>query len=850
MALENLKTVFQCFRDANLTLKPKKCALFQSEVSYLGHVVSEQGVSCDPKKTEAVRDWPQPCSVTDVRSFLGLASYYRKFIPNFSTIAAPLTELTQKNKQFCWSESCEQAFQNLKNLLSSPPVLAYPVEDAPFILDTDASLTGVGGVLSQIQSGEERVIAYASQSLNKAQRNYCTTHRELLAVVTFIQHFRHYLIGRNFLIRTDHASLTWLKNFRNAEGMLARWLVVIDMYDFHIEHRKGSLHGNADGLSRRSRVCKRVGCPDCLDRRKPSSETTTASMDTDAPEEDVLAINLNRFANVCPIQGAKKQSAATKTQEPNWLDTWTKDEIRNMQREDPDIGEFLKLQESGQGKPSRDIIHGLPPDVRKLCQQWELLATYEQGVLCHQSEAGRDGSPCRRIVAPQILRDSIMEKLHNARTAGHLGRDKTKEAVMRRFYWPGLATDVKRWCLECDSCARRKPGPGFGKAPLCSTLQQVRQPLDRIAIDIVGGLATTRNGNRYIMVVADYFSKWTEAYAIHDHTASTVADKLLTEFICRFGAPSQIHTDQGREFEGELFTHLCRKLGVNKSRTTPYHPQSDGLVERFNRTLIQMLSIFVNDRRDDWDDHLPFVLMAYRASVHSSTGCTPNLIMLGRETNCPLDLMVGIPDQFPPDLCPNMYVNWMQKSMRRSFAFVHGSLGIAASRQEQNYDQGLRCRAFQAGDWVWRWYPPAVANKLGQGWTGPYLVIRKISTVTYSIQRSAEGPVISIHVDQLKPYSGRNPPANWGSFQASNNPDPSSQAPLPPLSPLPSPPCGANNQNIRGSEEEGHDKVKTTSGQRSGRTGQRSGLDEKTDVKPDVVTRSGRKVKPRDILSI
>ena len=166
-------------------------------------------------------------------------------------------------------------------------------------------------------------------------------------------------------------------------------------------------------------------------------------------------------------------------------------------------------------------------------------------------------------------------------------------------------------------------------------------PLEMIAIDIVGPLPRTENGNEYIMVVTNYFTKWAEAYAVTDNTAQTVADKLLNEFVCRFGVPQCIHTDQGREFESHLFARICEILEIEKTRTTPYRPQSDGLVERFNKTLQQMLSIFVNDNRSDWDDYIPFLLMAYRSSQQQSTQCTPNLLMLLGEVRLPLGVIVG-----------------------------------------------------------------------------------------------------------------------------------------------------------------------------------------------------------------
>ena len=204
-----------------------------------------------------------------------------------------------------------------------------------------------------------------------------------------------------------------------------------------------------------------------------------------------------------------------------------------------------------------------------------------------------------------------------------------------------MTESVKRWCKTCDVCARGKPGPGTGKSPL----QQFRvtAPMQCVAVDIVGPLPVSRDGNEYIIVLGDYFTKWQEAFPVQNHTALTVADKLVTEFFCRFGLAVQLHSDQGREFESDLFRTVCEKLGVEKTRTAPYRPQSDGLVERFNRTLKQMLSLFAHENPQDWDDHIPYLLMAYRATEHASTKCSPNLLMLGREITCPIDLIAGLP---------------------------------------------------------------------------------------------------------------------------------------------------------------------------------------------------------------
>ena len=212
--------------------------------------MSADGVSTDPEKVKAVVEWPEPRSSSDIRSFMGLCSYYKKFIEDFSTIARPLIRLTEKQVKFHWEDAERNAWETLKLKLTSTPVLAYPDPALPFILDTDASEYGIGAVLSQVKEGEERVICYGSRTLTKLERKYCVTRKEMLACVFFVRHFHHYLAGRHFTLRTDHSSLRWLRSFHSPEEQVARWLQIIDSYDFTIEHRPGKMHGNADAMSR------------------------------------------------------------------------------------------------------------------------------------------------------------------------------------------------------------------------------------------------------------------------------------------------------------------------------------------------------------------------------------------------------------------------------------------------------------------------------------------------------------------------------------------------------------------------------------------------------------------------
>ncbi|GBL98487.1 Retrovirus-related Pol polyprotein from transposon 297 [Araneus ventricosus] len=283
--LNNLHKVFQRLQKANLKLSPKKCMVFQKEVTYLGHVISAEGVKTHQGKIRAVVYWPRPETVHDLRSFLGLCTYYRRFVKNFSTIARPLHKLTEAKSNFSWTEECEKSFNSLKQALTSSPILTYPQTDKDFILDTDASNEGIGAVLSQNIGNEE-------------------------------QHFHHYLYGQKFLLRTDHASLRWLLNFKEPEGQIARWIQILQEYDFEIQHCKGTSHGNADALSRSP--C-RESCKHCSNVEKKFGIETDTSV-----------------------------RVLTTTS----IDPWSSCEIQNAQLEDPAIKSILEKKLNSADRPS------------------------------------------------------------------------------------------------------------------------------------------------------------------------------------------------------------------------------------------------------------------------------------------------------------------------------------------------------------------------------------------------------------------------------------------------------------------------------------------------------------------
>ena len=595
--ISNLSAVFDRLREANLRLKPQKCALARQEVTFLGHVITPEGIAVDPTKMSQVEKWPEPKCAWEVQQFLGLASYYRRFIKDFAKIAKPLHRLTEKVSTFDWTKECADAFVGLRQRLVSSPVLVFPDYRKPFILDTDASDVGIGAVLSQIQDdGQEHVVAYASRVLTKAERRYCVTRRELLAVVTFIQQFRPYLLSSHFTLRTDHGSLTWLWNFKEPEGQLAHWLEKLQEYDFSIVHRRGRSHGNADALS-----------------RLPCRQCGRDSHDVD-PSNPVYIISLQSHSE---------------------------SSIRDSQLSDDDVGPILRGKETGEKPPvTTSPSNARSPAFRRLYQIWDQLLV-QNGLLFRQFETEEGNASHLQLVLPKSLRTDVLQDLHSGAMGGHLGEDKMLGKLKERYYWPGHHKDIENWCKTCPECATRKTPTHRGRA----TLQPIAvgYPLQLVACDILGPLPRSSNGNCYLLVVADYFTRWMEAYPIPNQEASTVAQVLTKEFFLRFSPPEQLHSDQGRQFEADVLKEVCKLLGIQKTRTTPYHPQSDRLVERFNRTLLSMLATSIDKNQENWEDHIRAVCMAYNTGRQPTTGYSPFYLMFGRQAKLPIELAYGSP---------------------------------------------------------------------------------------------------------------------------------------------------------------------------------------------------------------
>ena len=577
-----LRNVFIRLRDAKLKLKLKKCHFLCKQVEFLGHQISAEGVATMPDKITAVQEWPTPSTAAGVRAFLGLAGYYRKFVKNFSKIAAPLHALTEKRAKFMWTKPCDVAFRILKERLTSAPVLAFPDlrPDAPvFILDTDASRCGMGAVLSQQQDGETRVIAYASKLFSSAQRNYSTYDRELLACVEFIEHFRHYLVAKQFLLRTDHEALKSLFSSAEPRGRRARWLERFAEYDFRIVHRAGRHHGNADAMSRLLTDTKEVAATQAAKDQAISSSLLPSWTSEENPTQQIKDLTPELPAaearDCSPPDIVASTSPPLLFVQPE-MESITMQDVRLAQRSDPDIQLVLTWYDEGTGsfvRPPEDQLSGVSKEVRRYCTELDHF-TVRDNVLWRQVE--QDSNNVFLLVIPESLQDKAIQCIHDIAVGGHLGYDKTTFKCRQRFFWYGMASHIKRYVSICPVCEQSSRKVSHGIAPLGTLICGYR--FERIYLDIVGPLPLSSQGHRYILVAIDGFTRWAQAFPLRSMTAEEVASVFVVGWVSLFGVPHSVHTDQGTQFTSTVFREMCRLLGIRKTQTTPYHPETEHVI--------------------------------------------------------------------------------------------------------------------------------------------------------------------------------------------------------------------------------------------------------------------------------
>jgi transposase InsO family protein len=694
--LEHLTLVISALRAANLKASPEKCEFAKESLIYLGHVVNKDGISPDPAKVRAINAMQAPRTVTEVRSFMGAVGYYGRFLPALAKEALPITKLLKGRTKFVWGDEQQWAFERIKLLLVSTPILRRPKFDQPFIVYTDWSKYAMGAILAQVDAeGQEYVCAYASKKTTPAEANYSAYEGEAFCVVWALRHFRWALWGVPFKLVTDHAALQWLHKSADLSSKLTRWLLKLQEYSYTVEYRRGPTHGNVDALSR---------VP--FDDPPPPPANTIVDTPPDGTDMFWGLYTLDGCgpSDWCPMilmsdghtDGARQQQPREPSPAP--------DDPAGAEPDSPDIYADVKCQVCGEsddedimvlcdkcdegyhttclvpplgGVPEEDWYcprcsddgdaggarhdGDLPDDyyadrdihLDQATLTWLIEGEYVYTMGANAQDRDRERRRInrraanyyhqadeiwrmptakfpepRRVPKPET-RQALLREYHNM---GHYGSNKVLSLLVKRYYWSGMAHDIRRYIARCAACLNKRAK--FQHTPDLRPLPIVPR-FHRVHVDLVGPLPRTQRGNKYIAVAIDAMTKWTMAGPIPDKTAATVAHFFKTQVIHQHGCMAELVCDQGSEFRGE-FADLCAAHYIRIKHTSAYAPQSNGQVERVNQTISNSLRRMAG--RDDWDLQLSTTVYGYNITVSASTGHSPFFLLYGRDPVLPDDL--------------------------------------------------------------------------------------------------------------------------------------------------------------------------------------------------------------------
>ena len=699
----HVRKILELLRKEKLYAKESKCEFFQSQVEFLGHIVGRDGLRMMEDKVQAITAWPSPTSVTHVRSFLGAAGYYRKFIKDFSKLASPLSELTKDGVIFTWKAEQEEAFRKLKGAISQRPVLLLPDSKLPFVVHTDASGFAVGGVLQQDQGRGLQPVAYISQKMLDAETRYPVHEQELLAIIVALRKWRPYLYGTKFKVLTDHKSLEHFKTQPVLSSRQARWKDTIAEYDFDIVYIKGKTNTVADSLSRR-----------------PDHEFNVTVAESHHCK--VLLSNGMLSNSVIPVPSMHINNVVS----PPLIKTLI-DAIIEAAKNDPEYQAKINTRSTRATSTPLDEKNGL---------------LYDKNA---------------RLVIPSdpSLRLRIMQELHDTPMAGHLGKDKTIEQIKRRFYWSGMDKEITEYVISCDLCQRNKTSsqstPG-----LLRPLPIPTRPWHVISMDFITSLPRTKKGFDSILVVVDKFSRMVHFIPTTTNVDATQVATLIIDSIVRLhGVPEAIISDRDPKFTGKFWQSFWSQLGTTLVMSTAFHPQTDGQTERTNRTLEQILRAYVNIKQNDWDQRLAMAELSINNSVHASTGYTPFYLNNGYELSLPMDhALAGI----YPNNNPTAKERINQLEEDRLLAYKN--IEKAQEYQIKYANQHRRDIKFQIGDQVLlstenlrmanhTFSSPKFACKF----FGPFKISKVINNNAYELSLP---PQLMIHpvlnINRLKPY--------------------------------------------------------------------------------------------------
>ena len=704
----HLNNIFERLSQHGLKLKLKKCSFLQTEVNYLGFIIDKDGIKPNQEKVEAIRALPAPTCVKEVRSFVGMCSYYRRFIPNFSHIAEPIIDLTRKYAHFKWTDVHQTAFQFIKDSLTTVPLLAYPDPNKPYTLYTDASDTCIGACLTQTCDEEEKPIYYLSHKLSRSQCKWSTVEKEAYAIHFSLQKLDYYLHNAEFVIKTDHKPLKYLLDSPMQNRKIQLWALGMAGYNCKVEYIEGTTNTCADLLSRH---------PENTGLEK---ERLEVGVDLDI-NENTYQVNVLDSSNFDPKTYASCDLPVKDSIEKCDLTDFKDFDMFVEQSKDDDLTAVkLKLDKGDLGK-----------DKQKHYLVVENLLYYISNV---------EDDPYLRLYVPKQLRSVVIEQYHDMN--GHMGVQKTFDSIRRKYYWPNLFKELNDFVTACVVCQTR-------------SLQKVKQPLQetdippypmaKISLDLSGPYPTSMSGNRYIIAFVDWFSGWPEAFAVPDKTADTVAHLLLEHIFPRFGCPLQIVTDNGTENVNQIIKNVLDTLKINHVLTSVYHPQSNAKVERFHRTLHDVLSKKLADDQRTWDLHFNQSLAALRFNVSESSKFSPFYLLYNRDVVLPVDNLLKPRRKYHGEESHQIIL----QEQHKAFVTVRNNLRKAKKRQTKYADRNTKVIEFEVGDPVY-YRNNRIKNKFDLKWKPFYRIIEKKGPVTYLIKNQLDGSVSKVHAEMLR----------------------------------------------------------------------------------------------------
>ena len=723
----NLSDVFERLRKTNLKLNPQKCNFLKTELLYLGHLVSVEGVKPDPSKIEIIKQWSSPRSADEVKRFVAFANYYRKHIKDFAKLCSPLNKLTRKNEDFKWTEECERSFQYLKECFMNPPVLDYPnfSESNIFTLHTDASGKALGAVLSNQNT---RPIAFASRALNKAELNYSTIENELLGVVWAIRHFRPYLYGRKFEIFTDHRPLVYLFTLNDPSSRLTKFRLALEEYKFDVIYKKGSENVVAGALSRISIEDLKALTPAGTAFICTRSQTAKQKIQSDT------SVKIDTPNNYIEIKiGSMKKNEALEAQleqgiiciDPNTTLT----HLRGVMNRLVDLIKETKIK----GLIVKNTIEN-----KKLKDKIEVLDIKGMPPIII---LGRN----TRQIDDRNEQKIIINDFHVLPTAGHAGIRRTINTIKQRYHWKTLENDVVSFIKRCTHCQRNKSH--YTKQPMQLT-STASQAFEKIFLDMVGPLLPDAEGNQYILTTQCDLTKFVTATPIMDKTTDAVAKAFVENVILNYGVPAQVLTDSGTEFMSTVFEKICKLLQVKKLNSTAYHHQTIGALENSHKVLGNFLRIQTNNSYGSWSAWIPFYKFAYNTTVHSATGKTPFELLFGRLCTLPSNLT----GQYQTDPIYNIddYTSILKYKLQVSQREARENLLKVKADRVSKYNQNAKDTNFTKGTLVL--VKTEKGPKLETKYNGPYEILEDMgSNVKIAIKNNKDIDIV--HKDRIREFS-------------------------------------------------------------------------------------------------